>query len=291
MSTRVPFKQVDVFTSCPYKGNPVAVVNCWDVEEKTIQQATLQNIANWTNLSETTFLFKPTDDQCDYKVRIFTPMMELPFAGHPTLGTCHAYLEFTGRQNVDKIYQQCGLGVIELSVLGKTISFKGAKAEVRQVQSDLARQYDTSLSTTFITQPLLLEVGPQWVVALVENAQTCFDMNVDMALLKETITKHKDATGLIVAGKYPGAEKYEMRAFAPTHGVPEDPVCGSGSLALARYLQELYGFTSNYAFEISQGGRLGRQGKISAQVLHAGRDITYHVGGECISVINGEFLL
>ncbi|SCV02661.1 LAME_0H03884g1_1 [Lachancea meyersii CBS 8951] len=291
MSRTVPFKQVDVFTSTPYKGNPVAIVNCWDLDESTIEQSTLQSIAVWTNLSETTFLFKPTNEKCDYKVRIFTPKAELEFAGHPTLGTCHAYLEFSGRKNVEKIYQECALGAVELTIKDKKLSFKGVKTDVVSISSDLTQEYTKCVTAPLVTEPILAEVGPHWVVALVEDNKTCFDMEIDYELMTKVAAKH-GTTGMIIAGKFPDSEKYEMRAFAPAAGVVEDPVCGSGALALARYLQEVKKFDSSYEFEISQGGRLGRQGEIKAAITHSEGSIGYHIGGQCISVVNnGEFLI
>lgn len=184
MSRIVPFKQVDVFTSTPYKGNPVAVINCWDVPEEEVSQSTLQAIANWTNLSETTFLFKPKDAKCDYKVRIFTPSSELPFAGHPTVGTCQAYLEFSGRKDVKRLYQECGLGAVELTLDGKKISFKGAKTDITEISPAAADEYESALSVKLSQKPKLLEVGPKWVVALVQDAKTCYDLDLDFAQSK-----------------------------------------------------------------------------------------------------------
>ena len=131
----LPFKQVDVFTGELFKGNPVAVTNCMDIDESEVTTEQLQAIASWTNLSETTFLFKPTDAGCDYKLRIFTPGSELPFAGHPTVGSCKAFLEFTGVKK-EKIIQQCGLGHIELTVTDdQKISFKAGPNSIEEILS------------------------------------------------------------------------------------------------------------------------------------------------------------
>ncbi|CUS23689.1 LAQU0S11e02058g1_1 [Lachancea quebecensis] len=287
MTITVPFKQVDVFTSKHFKGNPVAVVNFLDVEEDSIAHATLQSIANWTNLSETTFLFKATDPSCDYKLRIFTPMCELPFAGHPTVGSCQAYLEFSGRGAVRNLYQQCGVGTVELIIDGKTIFFKGPKAKAADISSTEIRNYEGCLSAGFSQKPMLLDVGPKWVVGLMQDAKSCYDLEPDFSKLKALTTKY-GATGLIVAGKYSGEDKYEMRAFAPGEGVAEDPVCGSGSLALAMYLQELNSYGASYEFEISQGGRVHRDGKVSANIEHRDGEVEYFIGGEAITLVNGE---
>ncbi|SCV00236.1 LANO_0F05886g1_1 [Lachancea nothofagi CBS 11611] len=290
MSIKVPFKQVDVFTSEPYKGNPVAVINCLELDESEINQSQLQRIANWTNLSETSFLFKPTIEKCDYKLRIFTPQTELPFAGHPTLGSCRAYLEFTGKKNVEKIYQECKLGVIEITSEGEKLSFEGAKTDVVDIPCEVAEEYGKSLSAEITERPRLLEVGPNWVVALVKDAQTCYDMELDFTQMKASNLKH-GSTGLIIAGRYGNEDKYEMRAFCPLDGIAEDPVCGSGSLALARYLQDVHNYKSTYSFAISQGGRVGREGKVSGLIKHESGKITYHVGGQAVTAIDGHILI
>ncbi|SCU98336.1 LADA_0H12310g1_1 [Lachancea dasiensis] len=290
MPNSVPFKQVDVFTSVPFQGNPVAVVNCWNLDEKEVHTSLMQKIANWTNLSETTFLFKPTIPNCDYKVRIFCPQSELPFAGHPTIGTCKAYLEFSGRKDVTEITQECGLGAISLSLEGETLSFKGAKTNIVEISDKEVQGYGSAFSTKLIERARLLEVGPKWVVALVRDSKACFEMDVDFVGLNKVCTQF-DATGVIIAGKYADEDKYEMRAFAPRIGVNEDPVCGSGSLALARYLQEVNGYKTTYSFHISQGGRVGRAGQVSATIQHKEGEISYFIGGEAVTAIDGQILL
>ncbi|SCU86720.1 LAMI_0D03334g1_1 [Lachancea mirantina] len=286
MYTCVPFKQVDVFTAAPYKGNPVAVVNLMDKDESEYSTEYLQSIANWTNLSETTFLLKPTKLNCDYKLRIFTPASELPFAGHPTVGSCWAFHEFTGKTGNSLTYQECGLGVVEITRTGETLLFKAAKADIEEISHAEVDAYEEVLNTKFLEPAKLLQVGPKWIVCLVKDAEICYNLEPDFQKMKEYNTKF-NATGLIVAGKKQGEDAYEMRAFAPAEGVSEDPVCGSGALALARCLQSVHNFQATYSFKIYQGGRLGRKGQINAIIEHVDSGINYKVGGRAVTVVDG----
>lgn len=285
MNIAVPFKQVDVFTTSFFKGNPVAVINFMDSEEE-VPSTLLQSIANWTNLSETTFLFKPSDPKNDYRLRIFTPNEELPFAGHPTIGSCRAFLEFTGRKDASQINQECKLGVVRISVTNEKIAFEAVKADIDAIPEALVHGLEKCISTTFKTTPKVLHVGPEWVVGLVEDSQTCFNLNPDFSLLGDMSGKF-GITGLVIAGKKPDSSGYEMRAFAPSQGVNEDPVCGSGCLAFVRYLQDLYQTSSTTTFDITQGGRLQREGKLSATIEHGKDKFSYHVGGQALTIING----
>src|SRR5437773_921299 len=148
------FKQVDVFTDRPFFGNPVAVV----LGAEDLETENMQRIANWTNLSETTFLLK--SDQADYRLRIFTPRQELPFAGHPTIGSAHAAIEsgFVGKKN--KLRQECGAGVLELSVDDERIFVKGPEARIADVRRPLP----------FASKLLRIDVGPVWIVGEIADA-------------------------------------------------------------------------------------------------------------------------
>lgn len=293
MTMKLPFLQVDVFTSIPFMGNPVAVVNCMNVTDGLISDEQLQSIANWTNLSETTFLFKPTEEKCDYKVRIFTPANELPFAGHPTIGSARAYLEFTGRTKVKSLLQECELGIVDLSIAdnGK-ISFRAPSVNIEEISHSAINEYQQSLSIEHLATPKLLHVGPKWVVYLTSNADTCYNANPDFAALAK-VSKHYGHTGIILAGKKPGERnEYEMRAFAPCEGVDEDPVCGSGSIALIGYLQDLYEVQETTEFKITEGGRLKRQGHISSRVVaEKDGEVSFVSGGDSVIIIEGSITL
>lgn len=294
MTLTVPFKQVDVFTKTPFKGNPVAVVNFLEVDESEVTQEELQAIANWTNLSETTFLFKPSDNKYDYKLRIFSPRSELPFAGHPTIGSCKAFLEFTKNTTATSLVQECGVGAVPLTINKGLISFKAVVAGYESISSETTADYEQAIGLKFKTPPALLHTGPEWVVGLVEDAETCFNANPNFTLLARQ-TKQNNHVGIILAGLKKTAvikNSYEMRAFAPAINVNEDPVCGSGSLALVRYLQELYKFGETTNITISQGGRLQRNGQILASIKkEANNNTSYHVAGHAVTVIDGKITL
>lgn len=293
MSFKLPFKQVDVFTSEGFKGNPVAVINCMGIDESQVTKEQLQYVANWTNLSETTFLFKPTSDKYDYKLRIFTPKNELPFAGHPTVGSCKAFLEFTG--NIGKkpvVYQECGVGIVELTIKNNLISFQAEQTTIEELPSNVADEYCQSLGAKAIEPPKLLKVGPNWVVILVDDAQICFDANPDFANISR-VSEVNNHTGIILGGKKKGtSNEYEMRAFAPVINVEEDPVCGSGALSFIRYLKDIEGIDTTTEIKITQGGRLGRNGQIQGIIkVHEDGSTTYHVGGDALTVIEGQINL
>ncbi|CDO94702.1 unnamed protein product [Kluyveromyces dobzhanskii CBS 2104] len=291
----VPFKQVDVFTFNPYKGNPVAVINLLDVEESSVSQEKLQAIATWTNLSETTFLFKPSENSgADYKLRILTPVNELPFAGHPTVGSCQAFIEFTGSAK-KSFKQECIAGIVPLTVLEDgSIGFQAIRTSLIDLSDNEVESYQAKamLGIDLIARPKLLDVGPAWVVLLVKDNKTCYDAEVDYSSLGE-LSKKFGHCGIILAGQDPSDEhKYEMRAFAPGEGVLEDPVCGSGSVALARYLQDHFNFNKSFHFVISQGGRLNRAGRISVQIEHSSDGaIKYHVSGKARALVSGTIAI
>lgn len=289
MPLSVPFKQVDVFTDEAYKGNPVAVINCMEISESQVTTELLQSIANWTNLSETTFLFKPSKPEYDYKVRIFTPDNELPFAGHPTIGSCKAYLEFSGKK-ADTIYQECGVGIITLTVTPENISFKANKANVHELSPELIKEYQKCLNgITPIATPKLIDAGPLWVIFLLDSDKTCYNLEPDFKLMSE-ISKRNNHTGIILGGLKNGSN-YEMRAFAPSINVDEDPVCGSGALSFIRYLNDLHDMKKTTQINITQGGRVKRNGKITGRIETDGSQVSYHIAGNAHTLFKGEVVL
>ncbi|SMN20794.1 similar to Saccharomyces cerevisiae YHR029C YHI9 Protein of unknown function [Maudiozyma saulgeensis] len=290
----LPFKQVDVFTAELYKGNPVAVTNCMGIDESEVTTEQLQAIATWTNLSETTFLFKPTEPGCDYKLRIFTPKNELPFAGHPTVGSCKAFIEFTGTKK-EKIVQQCGLGHIELSVTDdQKISFKAGKTIVEDISDDVAKAYEATMGIKSIERPRLLKVGPNWVVFLVKDSDEVLKIDADFAAMS-ALDLDNDHTGVIVGGLKTGCttgDAYEIRAFAPSIKVPEDPVCGSGTLSFLRYLNEINQYKEPKNLHITQGARVGRNGNLYCKIdTKSDGNADYYVGGYAIAIVNGTITL
>ena len=261
------FKQVDVFTERPFFGNPVAVV----IGAEGLDTAAMQRIAAWTNLSETTFLLPST--RADYRLRIFTPRQELPFAGHPTIGSAHAALESEFIQRKQKITQECGAGVLELSVEEGWIYVKAPQPKVTPVGKP-----------TPFGKALRVDVGPVWIVAELADAAALAALRPDMAAIAE-LSRSLEATGVtLFARSEDGLGALHVRSFAPLYGVPEDPVCGSGNISVAavlRFLGRLEDFGSSYLAR--QGMQMGRDGRVSVRITE--RDI--QIGGRAVTCVDG----
>jgi PhzF family phenazine biosynthesis protein len=267
------FKQVDVFTSRPFLGNPVAVV----IDAERLDTARMQRIAGWTNLSETTFLLK--SDRADYRVRIFTPRQELPFAGHPTLGTAHAAIESGfATPKGGRLRQECGAGVLDLKVDGGTLSVKAPRTRIEEMRN-VASGFGIPLAPG--SGMLKVDVGPVWLVGEMTDGRALAALKPDMTALAEW-TNSLCATGVTVFA--PSGEAgcaFHVRSFAPAHGVPEDPVCGSGNISVAAYLRHFKRAPASYATR--QGMQLGRDGRVSIQVS---ADEIW-LGGEAVTCVEG----
>lgn len=266
--TQLPFKQVDVFTDRPFLGNPVAVVLGAD----GLDTRTMQRIACWTNLSETTFLLK--SDVADYRLRIFTPREELPFAGHPTIGSAHAALESGFVAAKKSLRQECGAGIIELTVEKEGIFLRGPQARISDVRRTLP----------FASKLLRIDVGPVWVVGEVADSRKLASLQPDMAALTD-FSHDVEATGVTVfAASGEEGAAIHVRSFAPAHGIPEDPVCGSGNLSVAAYLRQtdqLKRFGERYLAR--QGMQLGRDGRVSVRVDAD----AIRIGGRAVTCVDG----
>lgn len=287
--TKLPFKQVDVFTQRPYQGNPVAVV----LQGESLQPAQMQRIAHWTNLSETTFVLPPSDPAADYAVRIFTPQAELPFAGHPTLGTAHALLE-AGRVRVRDggLVQQCGAGLVRLQIEGEVPGERWITLDMPsptcapldpEPQQELAAILGQPWLAT--TTPLCVDVGPRWVVAQLTDADAVLALQPDLGRMAR-LNAGLQHTGVLVFGAYPAGRgaHFEVRAFAPAHGIAEDPVCGSGNGALGAFLRQHRACAQGAAELLNrQGAALGRDGWIRLRIA----DDAIQVGGQCVTCIDG----
>lgn len=263
------FKQVDVFTSRPFLGNPVAVV----IGGEKLSTAAMQRIACWTNLSETTFLLP--SKVADYRLRIFTPRQELPFAGHPTIGSAHAALEAGFVKRKKTLTQECGAGIIALSVEKAGIFLRAPEATLSPVGAGLP--YAANLRK--------VNVGPVWIVGEVASAQALAAIAPDMGSLA-AYTNAQGAGGVTLYA--PSGEKgaaIHVRSFAPAHGINEDPVCGSGNISVAAYLRhfgKIGAFGSPYVAR--QGMQLGRDGKVTVRVGPAGIEI----GGKSVTCVEGS---
>ncbi len=278
------YKVVDVFTAQPLLGNPVAVV----LDAEGLDGATMQQIARWTNLSETTFVLPPTRPEADYRLRIFTPGSELPFAGHPTLGSAHAVLE-SGRTapRDGGLVQECGAGLIGVTVNGSTCVLTLPAARVTALAPGDVDELEAILGAPVdrAAAPTLVDVGPVWVVARLASADAVLQMQPDLAR-STAFERRLHATGVTVFGAHAAGEAdIEVRSFAPSCGVGEDPVCGSGNGAVAVFRRargQLPATDSTYL--AAQGQCVGRRGRVSLSVSGDG---TVTVGGECVTVLDG----
>lgn len=252
------FAQVDVFSTTPYLGNPVAVV----LDAAGLDDEVMQRVARWTNLSETTFLLPPTDPVADYQVRIFTPGRELPFAGHPTLGSAHAWLERGGSPRRGKrIVQECRAGLIEVRRGEDVLSF-AAPPTLRG--GDLAEEDLAKIVAAFgierdqVVAHQWVDNGPGWSVIQLATAAQVLALEPDLTRIPTAMT------GAI--GAYPDGSPhaFEMRTFAPGVGVVEDPVCGSMNASVGQWLTNTGAVSGSY--RVSQGARLGRAGDVTITV-------------------------
>ena len=270
-----PFVQVDVFTSTPYAGNPVAVV----LEADGLSTEEMQRVANWTNLSETTFVLPPSDAGADYLVRIFTPVAELPFAGHPTLGTCHAWLEAGGvPTGGDTVVQECAAGLVPVRRTDDGLAF-AAPPLVRSgpvEESLVAHVADVlGIEREAIVDAEWADNGPGWVAVLLANADAVLALRPGSVDLD-----------LGVVGPYPpgSPQAFELRAFFPRNGsTAEDPVTGSLNASVAQWLLGTGRASSPYV--ASQGTALGRAGRVH---VSQDPDGAIWVGGGTITCVAGH---
>jgi PhzF family phenazine biosynthesis protein len=281
MATARPFKQVDVFTSVALKGNPVAVI----LDAQGLSSEDMQAIANWTNLSETTFVTPATDPAADYAVRIFTPRSELPFAGHPTLGTAHAVIEAGLASPKDgKLIQQCAVGLVEVSHSSDGLSFRlprYAYEDAPEVQRLVAALGEGAITG----EPQIVNVGPRWVIAELASVAVLEALAPDLVGLAQYDRQHQ-TTGLTVFANDEGG-KVVARSFAPADGLMEDPVCGSGNAAVAAFRLRLGQIAAGSNYTVSQGRQVGRDGTVHVRI----EGDAIHVGGACMTVVDGSFRL
>jgi len=279
MTNERSFAQVDVFTSVSYLGNPVAVV----LEGDGLSEADMAAFAAWTNLSETTFVQRPTSDAADYRLRIFTPGGELPFAGHPTLGSAHAWLEAGGAPTAgDAIVQECGIGLVDVQRSDAGLSFRApelrrtgpvADDHVERIARALGIERDRVVAHQWVDN------GPGWAAVRLASADEVLALEPDHAALRELMVG--------VVGAYPdGSElSFEVRGFAGAVGVPEDPVTGSLNAGIGQWL--IGDGTAPSSYRAGQGTRVGRRGVISVRQA----DGEVWVGGDSVTCIRGTVTL
>lgn len=279
-----PFQQVDVFTATPYRGNPVAVV----LDGTGLDTATMQHFTNWTNLSECTFLLPPTPEGAaagaDYRVRIFCPGRELPFAGHPTLGSCHAWLEAGGVPRAEHVVQECGVGLVKIRRDGDRLSF----AAPPLIKSGPLDEADVALiarglgvAREDITGHAWCNNGPGWRGVMLKSAEQVLALKPDGAVLA--------GLDIGVFGPHPAGSDtaFEVRAFFPgNNGLAEDPVCGSLNAAGAMWLMGAGLAPQRYV--AAQGAALAREGRVFIERDAGG---TIWVGGQSVTCIHGHVTL
>lgn len=276
--TARPFRQVDVFTDQPYLGNPLAVV----MDGDGLSDEQMQQFARWTQLSETTFLLPPTDPEADYRVRIFTPGGELPFAGHPTLGSCHAWLAAGGQPRGEAVVQQCGVGQVRVRRDGDRLAFEAPPLRRGPVEPALLSAVldALGLGPEELLASQWLDNGPQWLALVLASAARVLALEPDHAALK-TLAK------VGVVGAHPaGAEcLLEVRAFASALGIAEDPVTGSLNAGLAQWL--IADGLAPASYVAAQGTRLARAGRVHI----AQREGRVWVGGATVTCVEGSVQL
>ncbi|WP_043663649.1 PhzF family phenazine biosynthesis protein [Streptomyces xylophagus] len=274
------FVQVDVFSTSPYSGNPVAVV----LDGTDLSDEEMQRLARWTNLSETTFVLPSTVPEADYRLRIFTPQGELPFAGHPTLGSARAWLDGGGTpQHDDHIVQECAAGLVTVRRSENTLAF-AAPPRVREGaldDGDLHRIVAAfGITRDRVVAHQWVDNGPGWAVVQLRTAEEVLALEPDLALIPD---------GMVGAiGAYPqgSPHHFELRTFAPGAGVPEDPACGSMNAGVGQWLTSTGAAPSSY--RVSQGTRLGRSAHIE---ITADADGTVWVSGTAVVCIRGTIAL
>ncbi|NBF11824.1 PhzF family phenazine biosynthesis protein [Pseudomonas sp. Fl4BN1] len=272
------FKQVDVFSAKPFKGNPVAVV--FGADELADEQ--MATFASWTNLSETTFLLKPQDPRADYRLRIFTTTQELPFAGHPTLGSCHAWLESGGVPRGDEIIQECEVGLVRIRRQGDQLAFLAPPLlRAGPVEPDLLEQVRLGLRLAAgdIIAAQWVDNGAGWLAVMLAERRQVLDLQPDYPQL----------TGLAVGVIAPcdpvrdaTDAQFEVRAFIAGDGMPEDPATGSLNAGIAQWL--LGAGLAPARYSVSQGLSMGRAGRI--EVEQVGDDVW--IGGSARTCIEGR---
>ncbi len=273
------FAQVDVFTAVPYLGNPLAVV----LDGTGLSTAHMQAFTDWTNLSEATFVLPPTHPQADYAVRIFCPGRELPFAGHPTLGTCHAWLEAGGVPKAQEVVQECGVGLVNIQRQGTRLAFAAPplrrggpldEADVQLIAKGLG------VARQDIVHHAWCNNGPQWRGVMLVSAEQVLALKPDPEVLQ----------GLdvgVVGPHTQGETQFEVRAFFPgNNGLAEDPVTGSLNAAIGQWLIEAGLAPDSYV--ASQGACLARAGRV---YVHRDAQNQVWVGGESVTCIQGSVQL
>lgn len=279
MTASFRFSQVDVFSDRPLMGNPLAVVHNADGMTKR----RMTEFAAWTNLAETTFLSEPASPQADYKVDIFTPVGSLSFAGHPTLGSCHAWLAAGGKpKNAGYIVQECEIGLVKIRQSGKRLAF-AAPPRIKEGPLDEAVLHQIArglgLERAEILAHQWVDNGAGWGAVMLDSAEKVLALKPDGAIL------HDISFGVIGPYSDRSAADYEVRAFVFPFGAPEDPVTGSLNAGIAQWL--MGAGLAKPSYVVSQGRAMNRQGRVYADKL----DGDIWIGGQVCPCIEGTVVI
>lgn len=285
------FMQLDVFADRPLRGNPLAVV----IDAEGIDSAIMQAFARWTNLSETTFLLPPTTPQADYRVRIFTPRQELPFAGHPSVGSAYAAMEAglveTGKR---ALVQECAAGLLPVRVEGdgaaRVIHVQAPPARIAPIDAGLRARLAAALPATLDeADTALVDNGPHWLLCDLQDANAVRALAPDLAAIA-ALCEHNALVGVSVFGaETDGTAAMAVRAFCPADGIPEDPVTGSANAAIMAVLGARGDTRYGLRYRASQGREVGRDGLVEVARDAATGAIT--IGGACALTVRGELVI
>lgn len=289
-----PFAQIDVFTARAGYGNPVAVV--FDADD--LDDVAMQRFAAWTNLSETTFVLKPTTTAGDFRLRIFTPRQELPFAGHPAVGTSYAVVE--ARKELadrDALVLECAAGLLPVHIEGRgerrRIFVQSPSARFPPPRSGSVVEIAHALGVTPLADPApcVVDVGPRWLIGQMPDAAAVRSLRPDLTRVCALTAQHGDAVGVAVFGiECDGDHAIAVRAFCPADGIPEDPVTGSANAAIGALLHATGGLDAiGHRYRASQGREVGRDGTVDVDVDPA--DGRIRIGGHCVSCIVGRVVV
>ena len=281
------FLQVDVFADRPGNGNGLAVV----LDAEGMDAATMQRFAHWTNLSETTFVLPPTSPGASYRVRIFTPRSELPFAGHPSVGTAHALLDAGRVVAVDgRLVQECVAGLLPIDVLGegdrRVVSVRAPRSRVLHIDAHLpamAQARECIAGLPVVSPPELVDIGPRFWCVELDSEPAVRNLVPDLAAIAELMTATA-SVGLAVFAR-DGEGGLVVRVFCPADGIPEDPVTGAANAAIAGLLHARGALRElGNRYRVSQGREVGRDGRIDVRIDDDGE---VWIGGTTRTVIRG----
>jgi PhzF family phenazine biosynthesis protein len=278
----LPYQQVDVFSAVPFKGNPVAVV----LDADAVSTEQMQAIANWTNLSETTFVCASADARADYRLRIFTPKSELRFAGHPTIGSAHAVLRHGLKpKTAGLLVQECGQGLVSLRIEAERLFLALPTPALRGVPAAQLSELAAALgiASESVRANAAVDVGVTWITLQLADADAVRQLRPDQARIRALTPPGVVGVtvfGLAQAGTH---SDIEVRSFAPAEGVPEDPVCGSGNGCVAALVRRER-LIPRSTYSASQGHCVGRDGRIEVRF---GEDETIWLGGHAVTCVEG----